>query len=96
MSRRTTTSRLRRLWLKVHLWLGIGLAVLLVPVALSGALLVWHDDLDALINPGRYAVTAGEPLRRPSYMRARRRGARAGLSTRRRAVCRRAQAGRRP
>src|SRR5262245_9138094 len=57
-----TTFRLRRVWLQIHLWLGIGLAVLLVPVSLSGAALVWHDHLDALINPGRYAVTAGAPL----------------------------------
>ena len=33
------------------------------PISLSGAALVWHDHLDALVNPGRYAVTAGEPLR---------------------------------
>ncbi len=33
--------------------------MLLVPISLSGALLVWHDHLDALINPGRYAVTSG-------------------------------------
>ncbi|MBX9847567.1 MAG: PepSY domain-containing protein [Xanthobacteraceae bacterium] len=57
-----TTFRLRRVWLQIHLWLGIGLAVLLVPVSLSGAALVWHDHLDALTSPGRYAATAGEPL----------------------------------
>jgi uncharacterized iron-regulated membrane protein len=53
---------LRRLWLNVHLWIGLGLAILLVPVSLSGALLVWHDHLDALVNPARYAVTAGPAL----------------------------------
>ena len=52
---------MRRLWLNIHLWLGLGLAVLLVPISLSGALLVWHDHLDALVNPARYAVTQGEP-----------------------------------
>lgn len=54
--------RLRRLWLNVHLWLGLGFAVLLVPISISGALLVWHDHLDALTNPSRYAVTQGQPL----------------------------------
>ena len=54
-----TTLRLRRVWLQIHLWLGIGLAILLVPVSLSGAALVWHDHLDALVNPARYTVTAG-------------------------------------
>jgi uncharacterized iron-regulated membrane protein len=52
-------SGLRKLWLNIHLWLGIGLAVLLIPISISGALLVWHDHLDALINPDRYAVTSG-------------------------------------
>ena len=55
-------SRLRRLWLNIHLWIALGFAVLLVPISLSGALLVWHDNLDALINPGRYAVTQGQAL----------------------------------
>jgi len=48
---------LRRLWLNVHLWIGVGLAVLLIPVSISGGLLVWHDEIDTLINPQRYAVT---------------------------------------
>jgi uncharacterized iron-regulated membrane protein len=52
-------SALRRLWLNIHLWIGLGLAVLLIPISLSGALLVWHDHQDALVNPDRYAVTAG-------------------------------------
>jgi len=52
--------RLRRIWLNIHLWIGLGLAVLLIPISISGALLVWHDHVDALINPGRYAVTRGE------------------------------------
>ena len=63
----TLNARLRRLWLNIHLWIGLGLAVLLVPVSLSGALLVWHDHLDALVNPDRYAVTAG-PAQAPSAM----------------------------
>jgi uncharacterized iron-regulated membrane protein len=54
--------RLRRVLVQVHLWLGIGLAVLLVPISLSGAALVWHDQFDALIHPSRYAATAGPSL----------------------------------
>jgi len=53
---------MRRVWLQLHLWLGIGLAILLVPVSLSGAALVWHDHLDMLIHPGRYAATADASL----------------------------------
>ena len=52
--------RLRTLWLTVHRWLALALLVLLVPIAISGALLVWHDELDALIHPGRYAVTGAQ------------------------------------
>jgi uncharacterized iron-regulated membrane protein len=52
--------RLRWLWLNIHLWIGLGLALLLIPISLSCALLVWHDHLDALINPARYAVTLGQ------------------------------------
>lgn len=48
---------LRRLWLNVHLWIGVGLAVLLIPISISGGLLVFHDNIDAAINPARYAVT---------------------------------------
>jgi uncharacterized iron-regulated membrane protein len=33
---------------------------LLVPISLSGALLVWHDEIDTWINPHRYAVTGTE------------------------------------
>ncbi len=53
-------AKLRRLWLNVHLWLGVGLALLLIPVSVSGGLLVYHDEIDALINPKRYAVTGAE------------------------------------
>ena len=55
---------LRRLWLNVHLWIGVGLAVLLIPISISGGLLVWHDEIDTLINPQRYAVT-GAPVALP-------------------------------
>lgn len=48
----------KRLWRDVHLWLGIGLFVLLVPVALSGAILVYHDDIGDYLNTPRGAVAA--------------------------------------
>lgn len=56
----TRMASLRRLWLNVHLWLGIGLALLLIPISISGGLLVFHDEIDALINAKRYAVTGAE------------------------------------
>lgn len=48
----------RHLLRNIHLWLGIGLFVLLVPVALSGALLVYHDDIDAMMRTPRNAQPA--------------------------------------
>ena len=62
----TRTAKLRRLWLNVHLWIGVGLAALLIPISLSGGLLVWHDQVDALINPQRYAVTGAQVALQPS------------------------------
>jgi uncharacterized iron-regulated membrane protein len=57
--------QLRTIWWTLHRWIGIGFAILLVPIAVSGALLVWHDHLDALIHPGRYHVS-GAALMPPS------------------------------
>jgi len=53
----TRAAQLRRLWLNLHLWIGAGLGLLIVPIAISGCLLVFHDELDAWFNPARYAVT---------------------------------------
>jgi uncharacterized iron-regulated membrane protein len=60
-----TAVRLRSLWFQVHKWLGITLAILVIPISLTGAVLVWHDWVDEQINPQRYPeVTA--PLLEPS------------------------------
>ncbi|WP_372782037.1 PepSY-associated TM helix domain-containing protein [Phenylobacterium sp.] len=50
-------ARLRRVWLTLHLWLGVGLMVALVPLSVSGSLLVWHDALDHSVYAQRYAVS---------------------------------------
>jgi uncharacterized iron-regulated membrane protein len=56
------TLRLRRLWLQVHKWIGLGLALLIVPISLTGSALVWHDWLDERLNPERaVATTPGLP-----------------------------------
>jgi uncharacterized iron-regulated membrane protein len=60
--------RLRNLWWSVHRWIGIGLALPLVPIALSGALLVWHDPLDAVLHPARYAVTGSQFAQPSAYL----------------------------
>ena len=47
---------LKRLWRNIHLWLGIGLFILLVPVALSGAILVYHDDIGEYLSTPSGAI----------------------------------------
>ena len=64
----TKPARLRTFWWTVHRWIGLGLTVLLVPIAVSGALLVWHDPLDALLHPSRYAVTGTQLLQPSAYL----------------------------
>jgi uncharacterized iron-regulated membrane protein len=46
--------RLRRTWFQIHKWLGISLAILVIPISLTGAALVWHDWLDARLEPQRH------------------------------------------
>jgi len=53
-------ARLRRLWLDVHLWLGVGLMIVLIPLSVSGSILVWHDALDRALYADRYAVSGPE------------------------------------
>jgi uncharacterized iron-regulated membrane protein len=62
------SARVRTVWWTLHRWIGLALAVLLVPIALSGALLVWHDHLDALVHPGRYAVTGAALMPASAYV----------------------------
>ncbi|MDP1027427.1 PepSY-associated TM helix domain-containing protein [Sphingomonas sp. KR1UV-12] len=54
----------RRTWFQVHKWIGLILAILIVPISLSGAALVWHDALDRVVNPARFA-TSGTTLLGP-------------------------------
>jgi uncharacterized iron-regulated membrane protein len=70
-------SRLRRLWFQVHKWIGLALAVLIIPVSLTGSALVWHDWLDERLNPER-AASAAPALPPSAYAEAAARFARPG------------------
>ena len=61
---------LRRAWFQVHQWIGLALAILVIPLSLSGALLVWHEPLDRALNPGRYAVSGRTLLPLDRYLTA--------------------------
>jgi uncharacterized iron-regulated membrane protein len=50
---------LRRAWFQVHKWIGLILAILIIPLSLTGSALVWDEALDHGINPQRYAVSGG-------------------------------------
>ena len=60
----TSKQQLRRLWFQVHKWLGLSLALLIIPISLTGAALVWHDALDEALNPERQ--TSARPVLQPS------------------------------
>ncbi|HVI31195.1 PepSY-associated TM helix domain-containing protein [Phenylobacterium sp.] len=68
---RTLNARLRRLWLDVHLWIGVGLLAALIPLSVTGSALVWHDALDRMLYADRYAVSGPEARLSPAdYARA--------------------------
>jgi uncharacterized iron-regulated membrane protein len=60
--------RLRTLWWAIHRWIALVLCLLLVPIAISGALLVWHDELEPLLHPTRFAVTGNRTTAISSYL----------------------------
>ena len=57
----------RKAWFQVHLWLGVGLAVLVIPLGLSGSALVFSQELGRIISPQRYAVS-GKPATLPASL----------------------------
>jgi uncharacterized iron-regulated membrane protein len=48
-----TKQQLRQFWFQIHKWLGLTLAILVIPISLTGAALVWHDQLELALNPER-------------------------------------------
>jgi len=51
-------AELRSLWLKVHKWLGLTLAVPVILIFLSGSALVWKDSVDQLLHAGSHSQAA--------------------------------------
>lgn len=58
---------LRSFWRRVHLWIGLGLGLLIVPIGLTGALLVLGEDLDRAIDPAFHAVTGAGTAQSPGH-----------------------------
>lgn len=49
---------MRNAWFQVHKWIGLLLAIAIIPISITGSALVWHDALDDMLNPQRVVGTA--------------------------------------
>ena len=64
---KTGKKRLRATWLQVHKWIGLSLALLIIPISLTGSALVWHDWLDSKLEPQRHQIIAPAALPASAY-----------------------------
>jgi len=64
---KTAKKQLRALWLRVHKWIGLSLAVLIIPICLTGAALVWDEALDKQLHPERHQVLGPATLAPSAY-----------------------------
>lgn len=55
-----TATRLRTIWLKAHLWVGLVIALPLIVIALTGAALVFEGGIDRALNPRISYVPRGD------------------------------------
>ena len=61
---------LRRAWFQVHKWIGLILAILIIPISLTGSALVWDEAVDHGLNPQRYAVSGSTLIDPDRYLAA--------------------------
>ncbi len=64
---KTTRKQLRAGWLQVHKWIGLSLAILIIPISLTGAALAWHDWLEAKLEPQRHQTIGPAALPPSAY-----------------------------
>ncbi|HTM95700.1 MAG TPA: PepSY-associated TM helix domain-containing protein [Croceibacterium sp.] len=64
---KTSKKQLRILWLQVHKWIGLLLAVLIIPISVSGSALVWDEWLGARIEPQRFEVLGQTDMAPSAY-----------------------------
>ena len=65
-----TKLKWRRAWFSVHKWIGLILAILIIPLCVSGAALVYDEALDHALNPQRYTVSGTARLSPDAYVAA--------------------------
>lgn len=56
---------MREFWVSVHRYAGLSMAAFLVVAGLTGSVLVFREELDALINPELYRVSPPSPHAEP-------------------------------
>ena len=56
---------MKRFFAKVHLWLSIPLGILVSVICLSGAALVFEQEITRALDPQLYRVTPPAGIRRP-------------------------------
>ncbi|MBO9621278.1 MAG: PepSY domain-containing protein [Sphingomonas sp.] len=59
---------LRNLWFQLHKWIGLILAVLIIPISITGAALVWHDPILEWMHPERHHATSAPVLPLTAYV----------------------------
>ena len=62
--------RLRRMVRKLHLWLGLVIGGLFVLLGLTGSVLVFYPEIDALLHPEIRLEALAGPAREPDWGRA--------------------------
>lgn len=55
----------RKLWLDIHLWLGLSLGLILSIIGLTGSILVFYEAIDAALNPQFFAISSAKVDCRP-------------------------------
>jgi len=70
--------QLRNAWFQIHKWIGILLALVFIPLSLTGSMLVWDDALDRMLEPSHYAPSGPAALPPPQYLDIARRALPAG------------------
>jgi uncharacterized iron-regulated membrane protein len=68
-----TKVQLRNVWFQIHKWIGILLAIVLIPLSFTGSMLVWDEPLDRLLQPTHYAETGPAALPVSVYVESARR-----------------------